>query len=159
MGYRRRLCVIQEVTMTGKKTKYSPAAYGYIAPISIILIVFVGISLILSVVLSFSKYNILLPPEFNGIENYHRLLTDQKFLTALTNTLKLLVYIVPPPDGVGVGGLRCDYFQKTYFSWKTGKYCNLYPRIVFERGGGHNMESYFKRTCRGGRKFVFFFWN
>ncbi len=81
--------------MTGKKTKYSPAAYGYIAPISIILIVFVGISLILSVVLSFSKYNILLPPEFNGIENYHRLLTDQKFLTALTNTLKLLVYIVP----------------------------------------------------------------
>ena len=56
--------------MTGKKTKYAPEAYGYIAPISIILIVFVGISVVLSIVLSFSKYNILLPPEFNGLENY-----------------------------------------------------------------------------------------
>ena len=81
--------------MTGKKTKYAPEAYGYIAPISIILIVFVGISVVLSIVLSFSKYNILLPPEFNGLENYQRLFSDTKFLTALTNTLKLLVYIVP----------------------------------------------------------------
>ncbi len=81
--------------MTGKKTKYAPEASGYIAPISIILIVFVGISVVLSIVLSFSKYNILLPPEFNGLENYQRLFSDTKFLTALTNTLKLLVYIVP----------------------------------------------------------------
>lgn len=81
--------------MTGKKTKYAPEAYGYIAPISIILIVFVGISVVLSIVLSFSKYNILLPPEFNGLENYQRLFSDTIFLTALTNTLKLLVYIVP----------------------------------------------------------------
>lgn len=89
--------------MTGKKKQYSLAAYGYITPISLILIVFVGVSVVLSVVLSFSKYNILLPPEFNGIDNYQRLMTDSKFLKALSNTLKIMVYIVPLQTVLSLG--------------------------------------------------------
>ena len=80
--------------MTGKKTKYAPEAYGYIAPISIILIVFVGISVVLSIVLSFSKYNILLPPEFNGLENYKSIFEDDILVRSIKNTLIFAIVTV-----------------------------------------------------------------
>lgn len=86
-----------------KKNGRAAAAYGYIAPITLILTVFVGVSVILSIVLSFTKYNILTPPEFNGLDNYTRLLTDKKFLTALLNSLKIMVYVVPLQTVLAIG--------------------------------------------------------
>lgn len=59
------------------------------------MIVFLGVSVLMSVVLSFTKYNILTPPQFNELDNYTRMLTDKKFVKALMNTLKVMVYIVP----------------------------------------------------------------
>lgn len=73
--------------------KISP--YCYIAPITAILVVFVICSVIISIVLSFTKYNIMTPPSYIGLKNYTRLLTDTKFLKALKNTFKIMVMIVP----------------------------------------------------------------
>lgn len=71
------------------------APYCYIAPIALILITFVVGSVIISVVLGFTKYNIMTEPVFKGLANYTRMLGDSKFRKALKNTLMLLVYIVP----------------------------------------------------------------
>ena len=84
-----------EVLMNKKKRNCQLSAYGYITPILLIMIVFLGVSVLMSVVLSFTKYNILTPPQFNELDNYTRMLTDKKFVKALMNTLKVMVYIVP----------------------------------------------------------------
>lgn len=84
-----------EVLMNKKKRNCQLSAYGYITPILMIMIVFLGVSVLMSVVLSFTKYNILTPPQFNELDNYTRMLTDKKFVKALMNTLKIMVYIVP----------------------------------------------------------------
>lgn len=81
--------------MRKKKTLASVEPYCYIMPITIILVTFVIVSVIISIVLSFTKYNIMTPPEFYGIKNYVRLISDSKFLKALWNTLKLMIMIVP----------------------------------------------------------------
>ena len=81
--------------MNKKKRNCQLSAYGYITPILMIMIVFLGVSVLMSVVLSFTKYNILTPPQFNELDNYTRMLTDKKFVKALMNTLKIMVYIVP----------------------------------------------------------------
>ena len=81
--------------MRKKKTLACVEPYCYIIPITIILVKFVIVSVIISIVLSFTKYNIMTPPEFYGIKNYVRLISDSKFLKALWNTLKLMIMIVP----------------------------------------------------------------
>ena len=90
-----------------KKKQQVFAAYGYIAPIALILIVFLGVSVTMSIILSFTKYNILTPPQFNGLDNYTRILTDKKFMKALINTLKIMIYVVPlqTVTAIGVGVL------------------------------------------------------
>ncbi|GFH96671.1 lactose transport system permease protein LacF [Lachnospiraceae bacterium] len=90
-----------------KKKQQVFAAYGYIAPIALILIVFLGVSVTMSIILSFTKYNILTPPQFNGLDNYTRMLTDKKFMKALINTLKIMIYVVPlqTVTAIGVGVL------------------------------------------------------
>lgn len=69
--------------------------YLYITPITLILVVFVAGSVLISIALAFTKYNILTPPVYRGLDNYTRLLGDVKFLKALKNTMKLMVCIVP----------------------------------------------------------------
>lgn len=80
----------------GKKKKgFGLTPYLYITPITAILVLFVITSVIISVVLSFTKYNIMTPPVFYGLKNYERLFTDTKFVKALKNTIKLMLMIVP----------------------------------------------------------------
>lgn len=86
-----------------KKKQHIFAAYGYIAPMALILIVFLGVSVIMSIVLSFTKYNILTPPQFNGLDNYVRMLTDKKLLKALFNTVKIMIYVVPLQTLLAIG--------------------------------------------------------
>lgn len=69
--------------------------YCYIMPITVILVTFVIVSVIISIVLSFTRYNIITPPEFYAFKNYIRLVSDAKFMKALGNTIKLMLMIVP----------------------------------------------------------------
>ena len=87
---------LREEHMKNKKTgAVKLAPYCYITPITLILVVFVIGSVIVSIALGFTKYNILTPPDFRGLDNYTRLMRDARFLKALKNTLKLIVLIVP----------------------------------------------------------------
>lgn len=69
--------------------------YAYITPITLILLLFVVGSVIISICLSFTDYNIMTPPVFDGIDNYKKLFEDTKFIKAFKNTIKLMILIVP----------------------------------------------------------------
>lgn len=70
--------------------------YLLIAPFSIIFLIFNLVPVIVAVVLSFTSFNMLEPPEFVGLKNYIDLLAyDDVFLIAVKNTL-LLAFITGP---------------------------------------------------------------
>jgi len=52
-------------------------------------------SVVATVVLSFAKWDLLTPPSWAGTINYVSLVTDQKVLLSLTNTLKFTALYVP----------------------------------------------------------------
>ena len=101
------------------------APYAYITPITLILVTFVIGSVIISVVLGFTKYNIMTEPVFSGLDNYKRLLTDSKFIKALKNTLELIVIIVPLET---VSGILVSSFLVANRKKVLGKLANC---IVF----------------------------
>lgn len=69
--------------------------YAYILPIGITLLVFTIIPVLMSIGLSFTSYNILEPPVFNGLFNYRKLLRDPILLDAIQNTLLYTAIVVP----------------------------------------------------------------
>ena len=70
-------------------------AYLYILPLGILLFSFYVLPIFMSIYFSFTKYNIMTPSEFIGLENYKKLLTDRTFITSIWNTLKFALIVVP----------------------------------------------------------------
>lgn len=102
--------------------------YLYITPITLILVLFVVGSVLISITLAFTKYNIITPPDFRGIDNYTRLLDDSKFIKALGNTVKLLIYIVPLQM---VSGILMAVFLQANRKRVLGKIANCVIFIPF----------------------------
>ncbi len=65
--------------------------FGLIAPMMIGFSIFFLIALGASLVLSFTRWDLLNPPEFNGLDNYRRMLSDSTFMTSLFNTFAIAV--------------------------------------------------------------------
>lgn len=82
-------------------------SYGLVAPFFILFIIFTLIPLIASTVLSFTYYNFLNPPKFNGWDNYIYLFVDDPlFLKAFNNTM-FYAFIVGP----------VSYIASYFFAW------------------------------------------
>src|SRR5690554_474688 len=65
----------------------SKTSYMFVAPFMVLFTVFTIVPVILSVVLSFTYFNTLQPPQWVGIDNYIRLfLDDDVFMIAVKNT-------------------------------------------------------------------------
>lgn len=105
------------------------APYGYVMPISLILLTFVVASVVISVLFSFTKYNLLLPPESNGLENYRKLLTDEKMHLALFNTLKIMAMVVPLQVVLSVLFASLIAARKNHFAGKLAKAAIFIPVI------------------------------
>lgn len=105
------------------------APYGYVMPISLILLTFVVASVLISVLFSFTKYNLLLPPESNGLENYRKLLTDEKMHLALFNTLKIMAMVVPLQVVLSVLFASLIAARKNHFAGKLAKAAIFIPVI------------------------------
>jgi multiple sugar transport system permease protein len=80
-------------------------------------------SVLATIVLSLTDWDLLTPPRWVGLENYVKLFTDEKFMTALLNTIKFSALYVPGVVAIslavailmnrrirGVGLLRTAYF-------------------------------------------------
>lgn len=76
-------------------------AYVFLAPWIVGFLVFVAGPIIASLVLSFTKYNIVNPPEFLGLANFQRaFFQDPLFWGSLLRTFEYAVMVVP----LAVGG-------------------------------------------------------
>ena len=68
----------------------------FVLPFRLLFLVFVLLPVVISVVLSFTSYNIIQPPSFAGLDNYKQLfLDDDVFQTCVRNTL-LFAFIAGP---------------------------------------------------------------
>lgn len=70
--------------------------YLFIAPLFVGIFAFIVIPILVSLGMSFTKWDIVTPPEFNGVQNYIQLLTsDRLFWRVLGNTLRYIVMSIP----------------------------------------------------------------
>lgn len=74
---------------------HTASPYLYIAPLAATLLVFTVIPFFMSLALSFTRYDILTPPVFNGLFNYKKLLGDVMLRDAVRNTLLYALMVVP----------------------------------------------------------------
>ena len=83
----RRTSVTNRINETWKAMKENAISYLFVAPFLLVFSVFVIIPILLSVVLSFTYFNMVQPPTWVGFQNYLTLfLEDEVFLIAVKNT-------------------------------------------------------------------------
>jgi len=75
--------------------KEQRAAYLFLSPWLIGLIGLWLIPIIASLLLSFSEYDIITPPQWLGLDNYRELFDDRTFWVSIRVTLKYMVLSVP----------------------------------------------------------------
>jgi len=111
-----------------------PASTGggfwwYLLPGSLLLTGVVLIPLVWNVYLSFTKYRGIRPPKWIGLENWTRLLSDEKFWTSFGNSVAMIVAMVVIPTLVGLvlaamlfdligkkfGGGVASFLRATYY--------------------------------------------
>lgn len=72
----------------------SRTGWLFVLPALILFVCFVLLPTLAMLVLGFTKYNMLKPPTFNGLDNLMEVLTDQKLHVVAWNTCKLTVAAV-----------------------------------------------------------------
>lgn len=79
------------------RRKYSDTLTGYffIAPYLIGAVVLFILPAVMSLYYSFTRYKVISPPAFNGLENIQMLLQDPAFLNAFKNTWYFAIIYVP----------------------------------------------------------------
>lgn len=83
---------------TLREMKRNKVSYLFCLPYMALFFIFVVLPVLVSVFFSFTDFNMLEMPTFNGIQNYTRLFfNDSVFLTALKNTI--LIAIITGPGG------------------------------------------------------------
>ena len=86
----------ESAVATWQKMKRSKHCYLFLAPYALLFTLFFIVPVIMSIILGFTYYNILEPPEFMGFQNYiNLLLADDVFIIAVKNTL-ILAFITGP---------------------------------------------------------------
>lgn len=93
---KKRLSFSERTALTWKQMKDNKINYLMILPFMVFFALFTIIPIGASVVLSFTRFDILNPPVFIGWDNYLRMfLEDSVFLIALKNTLQFAVITGP----------------------------------------------------------------
>lgn len=82
----RRLSMAQREAITG---------WLFILPILIGFLVFVIFSIVYSLIISLTKWDLLTPQVFVGLENYISVFKDERFYQVLYNTVYFVIGIVP----------------------------------------------------------------
>lgn len=79
-----------------RKRSEALTAYAFLSPYLFIFTIFILFSIGYALFLSFTRYNLLRPPELWGLEGWRRVLTDEMFMgKALPNTFKYVAIVVP----------------------------------------------------------------
>lgn len=78
-----------------RKVKEAAAGYLFLTPASILLITFIILPIIMSLLLSFTKYSGFDSPVWNSGANYKELFTSRDFIVSMKNTFIFVVVSVP----------------------------------------------------------------
>lgn len=70
-------------------------SFFYILPSFVLICVFALIPIAMNIFYSFTKFNILTPPQFVGLINFKRMLTDPYLVSSLRNTIVFTLITVP----------------------------------------------------------------
>lgn len=111
-----------------------PASTGggfwwYLLPGFVLLTGVVLIPLLWNVYLSFTRYRGIRPPKWIGLENWSRLMSDEKFWTSFANSVAMIIAMVIIPTLVGLllaamlfdligkkfGGRLASFLRATYY--------------------------------------------
>src|SRR5450759_3202111 len=84
-----------------------PASTGggfwwYLLPGFVLLTGVVLVPLVWNVYLSFTKYRGIRPPQWIGLANWTRLISDEKFWTSFSNSVAMIIAMVVIPTLVGL---------------------------------------------------------
>ncbi len=95
----------------------------YLLPGFVLLLVVVIVPLIWNVYLTFTKWKGVRTPEFIGLENWQKILTDSDFWTSFTNSVWMILAMVVVPTIVGliVAALLFDVVGRK-FGGKVGSF-------------------------------------
>lgn len=101
--------------------------YTFLTPAVIIILIFIGLSVLFVFYLSFHKVNLFTGKySFIGLENYKRVFTDSIARTGLINTLIFSVVVVPVQTVLALviasilaGRIRGSYFFRTVYFLPT----------------------------------------
>ncbi|MGT2462277.1 carbohydrate ABC transporter permease [Sinomonas atrocyanea] len=88
--------------MARSSTNYQRSAWAFLAPGAAVVVLVLYLPVVYTVILSFTKYDGLVSPQFVGLANYGTMFTDPAFLTSLTNTAIWVVGTLLVPVGVGL---------------------------------------------------------
>lgn len=77
--------------------KNRQAVYGavYILPSFVLMLIFTFIPIVMTIYFSFTKYNLGQPPQWIGLENYQKLITNSYLRQSLINTAQYVLVTVP----------------------------------------------------------------
>ncbi|WP_170839819.1 carbohydrate ABC transporter permease [Lihuaxuella thermophila] len=78
-----------------KKKKISWMPYLFLLPAMVLFFTFDYLPTFSAFYYSFTEYHVLAPPEWVGLENYSRMLEDEKFWTSIQNSLIYFIIVVP----------------------------------------------------------------
>ncbi|WP_328470657.1 sugar ABC transporter permease [Actinoplanes sp. NBC_00393] len=104
------------------RKKDNKAAFVFLLPWFAGLLLITAGPVAASFVLGFTDYNLIQPPEFSGVENFERMLTDERLHQALGVTFKYVLISVPLQLAAALGlamlldrGLRGLAFYRSAF--------------------------------------------
>ena len=99
------------------------AYWMYLLPGFVLLLVIVIVPLIWNVFLTFTKWRGVGEPEFIGLENWQKLLTDEDFWTSFTNSIWMVLAMVVVPTIIGllIAALLFDVVGRK-FGGKVGSF-------------------------------------
>ncbi|WP_019007921.1 carbohydrate ABC transporter permease [Deinococcus aquatilis] len=76
-------------------------AYAFMLPFLILLVVYHTWPVFFGTYLAFTKYNVISPPEWVGLDNFRELTSDEQFWSGLRNSLKYIL-VVPIIQGLSI---------------------------------------------------------
>ena len=103
MAIAKRNLLKSRIPLTPTEKREARTFYLLISPWIIGLIFFTGIPLVWSLYLSFTKWDVLTPPQFIGVENYTDMLQDDDFYQSLKVTTMYSVISVPVRLAIALG--------------------------------------------------------
>ena len=103
--------------------------WWYLLPGMLLVTAIVVVPLVMNIYYSFTFYRGILPPQWIGLENWHRLFADAKFWTSFRNSIAMIVAMVVVPTLLGLviasmlfdlvgkrfGGKVASFLRATYY--------------------------------------------